>query len=234
MSASEVVANSLTSAELNTSQIFADSAVIGAIQSSSITTAAVVSAIGSFEFIQSSNIVAGAITGSKISADTIEANKLKIDGVTLDTDGDNLVIKTGGVNTAQISTNAVTDSSVATASNILITSTSFTNTGLSKSVTVPANGSVIIMVSYEFDLARATSNTLRGRTLLKDGASTIRQVKHAVVGRTLEGVGTFIERIENTTSSPVTKTITLQARVDSTANSMFLEEQHMVVTELKR
>ena len=232
--ASEIEAGTITSAELNTSQIFADSAVIGAIQSSSITTSAVVAAIGSFEFIDSENIVGGAITGSKIEADTIEANKIKIDGVTLDTDGDNLVIKTGGVNTAQISTNAVTDSSVATATNITITSTSFTDTGLSKSVTVPANGSVIIMVSYEFDLLRATSNTLRGRTLLKDGASTLRQVKHAVVGTTLEGVGTFIERIENTTSSPVTKTITLQARVDSTFNSMSLTEQHMVVTELKR
>lgn len=234
VTASEIAADTITSTQLDTSQIFADSAVIGAIQSSSITTSAVVSAIGSFEFIQSSNIVAGAITGSKISADTIEANKLKIDGITLDTDGDNLVIKTGGVNTAQISTNAVTDSSVATASNTTITSTSFTNTGLSKSVTVPANGSVIIMVSYEFDLTRASSSTLRGRTLLKDGASTLRQVQHAVVGTTLEGVGTFIERIENTTSSPVTKTITLQARVDSTANTMSLTEQHMVVTELKR
>jgi len=234
VTASEIAANTITTTQLDTSQIFADSAVIGAIQSSSITTSAVVSAIGSFEFIQSSNIVAGAITGSKISADTIEANKLKIDGITLDTDGDNLVIKTGGVNTAQISTNAVTDSSVATALNILITSTSFTDTGLSKSVTVPANGSVIIMVSYEFELTRASSSTLRGRTLLKDGASTLRQVKHAVVGTTLEGVGTFIERVENTTSSPVTKTITLQARVDSTANTMFLTEQHMVVTELKR
>jgi len=90
------------------------------------------------------------------------------------------------------------------------------------------------MVSYEFDLTRASSSTLRGRTLLKDGASTLRQVQHAVVGTTLEGVGTFIERIENTTSSPVTKTITLQARVDSTANTMSLTEQHMVVTELKR
>ena len=234
VTASEIAANTITTTQLDTSQIFADSAVIGAIQSSSITTSAVVSAIGSFEFIQSSNIVAGAITGSKISADTIEANKLKIDGITLDTDGDNLVIKTGGVNTAQISTNAVTESSVATASNTTITSTSFTNTGLSKSVTVPANGSVIIMVSYEFDLTRATSNTLTGRTLLKDGASTLRQVKHSLVGTSLEGVGTFIEHIENTTSSPVTKTITLQARVDSTLNTMRLTEQHMVVTELKR
>jgi hypothetical protein len=234
VTASEIEAGTITSAELNTSQIFADSAVIGAIQSSSITTSAVVSAIGSFEFIDSENIVAGAITGSKIEADTIEANKIKIDGITLDTDGDNLVIKTGGVNTAQISTNAVTDSSVATASNTTITSTSFTNTGLSKSVTVPANGSVIIMVSYEFDLTRATSNTLTGRTLLKDGASTLRQVKHSLIGQSLEGVGTFIEHIENTTSSPVTKTITLQARVDSTLNTMRLTEQHMVVTELKR
>ena len=88
--------------------MFAESAVIGAIQASSITTSAVVSAIGDFEFISADNIVAGAITGAKLSVNTIEANKIKLDGLTLDADGDNLIIKTGGVGTSQIASNAVT------------------------------------------------------------------------------------------------------------------------------
>jgi hypothetical protein len=78
VTASEIAANTITTAQLNTSEIFADSAVIGAIQSSSITTAAVVAAIGTFEFIQSQNIQANAITGGKIAASTIEASKLNV------------------------------------------------------------------------------------------------------------------------------------------------------------
>ena len=99
---------------------------------------------------------------------------------------------------------------------------------------MPANGSVIIMVSYEFDLSRASDATLRGRTLLKDGSTTLRQIQHAVVGVKLQGVGTFVEQIENTTSSAVTKTISLQARVDSTQNTFYITDQNMIVTELKR
>ena len=97
ISTAKLAADAVTAAaKVDVSELFADSAVIGAIQSSSITTSAVVSAIGSFEFIQADNIVAGAITGAKLSVNTIEANKIKLDGLTLDSDGDNLVIKTGG------------------------------------------------------------------------------------------------------------------------------------------
>ena len=108
VSTAKLAADAVTAAKIDVSELFADSAVIGAIQASSITTAAVVSAIGSFEFISADNIVAGAITGAKLSVNTIEANKIKLDGLTLDADGDNLVIKTGGVGTSQIASNAVT------------------------------------------------------------------------------------------------------------------------------
>lgn len=108
ISTAKLAADAVTAAKVNVSDLFADTAVIGAIQSSSITTSAVVSAIGAFEFIQASNIVAGSITGSKLSVDTIEANKIKLDGLTLDSSGDTLVIKSGGVGTTQIASNAVT------------------------------------------------------------------------------------------------------------------------------
>lgn len=108
VSTAKLAAGAVTAAKVNVSELFADSAVIGAIQASSITTSAVVSAIGTFEFIQADNIVANAITGEKLSVNTIEANKIKLDGLTLDSDGDNLVIKTGGVGTSQIASNAVT------------------------------------------------------------------------------------------------------------------------------
>ena len=63
---------------LDVNNVFADSAVIGAIQASSITTAAVVAAIGDFEYISSSNIESNAITGGKIAASTIDASKLNV------------------------------------------------------------------------------------------------------------------------------------------------------------
>jgi len=63
---------------LDVNNVFADTAVIGAIQASSITTAAVVAAIGDFEYISSSNIESNAITGGKIAASTIDASKLNV------------------------------------------------------------------------------------------------------------------------------------------------------------
>ena len=63
---------------LDVNNVFADTAVIGAIQASSITTAAVVAAIGDFEYISSNNIESNAITGGKIAASTIDASKLNV------------------------------------------------------------------------------------------------------------------------------------------------------------
>jgi len=133
VSTTKLSASAVTAAKVNVSELFADTAVIGAIQASSITTSAVVSAIGDFEFIQSDNIKSNAITGGKILAGTISADKLgvnqlsaisadvgtitagtinadviKLDNLTMDTDANNnLVIKSGGVNTTQIATHAV-------------------------------------------------------------------------------------------------------------------------------
>lgn len=101
VTASEIASNTITTTQLNTSQIFADSAVIGAIQSSSITTAAVVAAIGTFEFIQSQNIQSNAITGGKIAASTIDASKLNVSNLAAITA--NLgTVTAGSINASQV------------------------------------------------------------------------------------------------------------------------------------
>ena len=48
------------------------------------------------------------ISGSVITTGTIIADKIVLDGVTLTSDGDNLIIKDGGVGTGQLATGAVT------------------------------------------------------------------------------------------------------------------------------
>ncbi len=111
VTASEIAANTITSTQLNTSEIFADSAVIGAIQSSSITTAAVVSAIGTFEFIQSQNIQSNAITGGKIAASTIDASKLNVSN--LAAISANLgAVTAGSINAAQVTISNINGSNV--------------------------------------------------------------------------------------------------------------------------
>jgi hypothetical protein len=111
VTASEIAANTITSTQLNTSEIFADSAVIGAIQSSSITTAAVVAAIGTFEFIQSQNIQSNAITGGKIAASTIDASKLNVSN--LAAISANLgTVTAGSINAAQVTISNINGSNV--------------------------------------------------------------------------------------------------------------------------
>ena len=111
VTASEIAASTITSAQLDTSEIFADSAVIGAIQSSSITTAAVVAAIGTFEFIQSSNIQSNAITGGKIAASTIDANKLNVSN--LAAISANLgAVTAGSINAAQVTVSNINGSNI--------------------------------------------------------------------------------------------------------------------------
>ena len=66
---------------LDVNNVFADTAVIGAIQAASITTSAVVAAIGDFEYISSDNIESNAITAGKIAASSIEADRLNVNNL---------------------------------------------------------------------------------------------------------------------------------------------------------
>jgi hypothetical protein len=143
VSTAKLDAGAVTAATVDVDELFANEAVIGAIQESSITTAAIVSTIGDFEFIESDNIATDAITAGKIDASavdtrelnanavtagkidvaqlsaisadvgeitagTINADVIKLDNLTMDTDANNnLVIKNSGVDSAQIKPNAL-------------------------------------------------------------------------------------------------------------------------------
>lgn len=133
ISTSKLDAGAVTAAKVDVDELFANTAVIGAIQTSAITAAAITAEIANVEFVESVNIATDAITAGKISAGEIDASKLnitdlsaisadvgtitagtinadviKLDNLTMDTDANNnLVIKSGGVNTTQIATHAV-------------------------------------------------------------------------------------------------------------------------------
>jgi hypothetical protein len=62
------------------------------------------------------------INADNVSAGTLNANRIQIDNVTIDTDGSgNLIIKSGGVDTTQIASNAVTNDKVQSISATKIT-----------------------------------------------------------------------------------------------------------------
>ena len=104
-----IAANSITAVKI----------VARTIDASKITVGTLTSASGVFGVISANNITTGtlnatnvAITNlnaSNITTGDLNANRLKIDDVTIDTDGNgNLIIKSGGVSTPQISDNSVT------------------------------------------------------------------------------------------------------------------------------
>ena len=89
----------------------------GAIQTGTVAAARidVSGVISAGSIIVSSNLTDGStsISGGNINTGTINANRLQIDDVTIDTDGNgNLIIKSNGVDTAQIKDDAITDAKV--------------------------------------------------------------------------------------------------------------------------
>lgn len=154
ISTAKLDAGAVTAAKVDVDELFANQAVIGAIQTSAITAAAITAEIANVEFVEADNIAADAITAGKIDASavdtrelaagaittgkldagavtavkidvselsaisadvgtitagTMNADVIKLDNLTMDTDANNnLVIKSGGVNTSQLAGNAVT------------------------------------------------------------------------------------------------------------------------------
>jgi uncharacterized coiled-coil protein SlyX len=173
------------------------------------------------------------ISGDLVTTGTISAERISIDGVTLDTDGlGNLIVATGGIDTDQVAVAAITDTSVSTAADIAITSTSPIDTGLTITITIPALATILLTVSLEYSLTGVVEN--RGNLLLKEGGTTIRTVSHAAGFNNSRGVSTFIEAITNATGSPVTRIYKTIASVASSSSTFTLFDQHMTVTELKR
>lgn len=87
-------------------------------------------------------IIRGTLNASDITAGTLNASRINIDGVTLDTSAGQLVIKTGGVATANIAARAATDATVATSGTLTLTATGSTSLG---TFTTTENSQFIIL-----------------------------------------------------------------------------------------
>jgi hypothetical protein len=85
-------ANAVTAAKLDVSEVFADTAVIGAIQTSAITAAAVDAAVANFEFVESVNIAADAVTAGKIDVSSLSAISANLG-----------TVNAGNINASQVS-----------------------------------------------------------------------------------------------------------------------------------
>jgi hypothetical protein len=113
-----VIADSLITMGANV-RINGDLVTTGTIDAARIDVAGVITAgsivIGTdiADFIDGTQVNANvtSISGSVITTGTIIADKIVLDGVTLTSDGDNVVIKDGGVNTTQVTANAITSGS---------------------------------------------------------------------------------------------------------------------------
>ena len=85
-------ANAVTAAKLNVSEVFADTAVIGAIQTSAITAAAIDAAVANFEFVEADNIAADAVTAGKINVSSLSAISANLG-----------TVNAGNINASQVS-----------------------------------------------------------------------------------------------------------------------------------
>ncbi len=119
VTASEIVAGTITATEIAASTITAAKIASNTITAGQIATGTLTSASGVFGTISANDITTGTlnasnVTVSNLNADNIttgslNADLLQIDDVTIDTDGSgNLIIKSGGVNTTQVASAAIT------------------------------------------------------------------------------------------------------------------------------
>jgi len=90
------------------------------------------------------------VSGNLITTGTISADRINIDGVTLDTSGGQLIISTGGVGTSQIGSNAVTIPTSALTTGAKRTTTGGVWTEM-QSVTWTSSGApTILLTAFEF------------------------------------------------------------------------------------
>lgn len=226
--ASAIVANSITAGQIQ-------AGAIGATEISVTNLAAISADLGSITAgtIDASSVTVSNLNASNITAGSLNADRLSIDGVTLDTSGGNLIIANGGVDTSQVATAAITETSVATAADKTIASTTLIDTGLTITVTIPAGATILITVSFEYSVT-GTASTNRADVLLYEDATALRNVAHSAGAESIRGVTTFVEAITNSTGSASTRTYKTMAKETNVLTTLFLTEQHITVTELKR
>ena len=173
------------------------------------------------------------INGDLITTGTITATRLNLNGTMFTAPSGVLTIADGGVDTTQVATAAITETSVATAGLENVTSTSYVDTGLSLTVTIPDGATIVITPSYTFSLIGSAS-LQSGDVILVENSSTIRSFEHDTDGEVMKGVASFSNVVTNSSGSPVTNTYKLQARRNSLNVSFVLVDQVMTIVELKR
>jgi len=94
----------------NTTTIDGAKITTGSIAASRIATNTITATSGIIANAAISNAMIDVISATKITSDTLSAQRINIDGITLSRSGDNLIIKTGGVNTNQIGQGAISAS----------------------------------------------------------------------------------------------------------------------------
>jgi hypothetical protein len=108
ITASEIAANAITSSEISASAVTADK--INVTTLSSITANVGTLTAGT---IDASTLTINNINATNINTGTLSASRLNIDGITLENSGGQLIIKSGGVDTAQLATDAVETAKIA-------------------------------------------------------------------------------------------------------------------------
>ena len=114
----KLAANAVTAAKITANTITASQIASGTITATEILSGTLTSASGVFGAISANDISTGTLNASivsvtnldatNINTGTLSASRLNIDGITLENSGGQLIIKSGGVDTGQIATDAVT------------------------------------------------------------------------------------------------------------------------------
>jgi hypothetical protein len=175
-----------------------------------------------------------AISGGVITTGTINANRINIDNVTLDTDGaGQLVIHAAGVDTAQIKNNAVSNAASAfTAGNISVVNSD--NEVTIQTVSHTATGaSVLIFASFKAVPSSGRSHSVTAR--VKRSGSTI-------FTQTLTGVGEthfFSFSLTDFSASAGSVTYTLTAENNGTspqaaATTSTVSSRSLALLEVKK
>ena len=122
MTASEIVAGSITTSEIASATILAGNIASGTLTSASGVFGTISADDVTTGTLNASNVAVTNLNADNITTGTLNANNLQIDDVTIDTDGSgNLIVKSGGVGTTQIADDAVTDAKVSNLSASSIT-----------------------------------------------------------------------------------------------------------------
>lgn len=101
-----IAAGAITESKLLDGSVATDKLAANAVTAAKITANTITASQIASGTLTSASGVFGAISAVDITAGTLNANRLNIDNVTLDTSGDTLIIKSNGVGTTQIATRA--------------------------------------------------------------------------------------------------------------------------------